>query len=217
MERAQGISETVPEEESQKKDRNKHRSPAMLRGGLYGGLAAIIIGGLSIACEGKPIAPRGDAPSVAELLADINNTPISGEIVKPTDSELAILEALNVQREDQGLLRLSLDTKLVILARARSQHMINNGYFSHLDKTGDAYYDDLIDAICTPRTMKGWRGENIAANNLSESEETVEEWIKHPKQRRVLLNPHFKSVGIGEAEDYQGVRYVTALYSENPC
>lgn len=102
-----------------------------------------------------------------------------------------MLELVNKERKAAGILPLTMDTRLVQLARMKSRDMIEKGYFSHTSPTYGSPFDMMKAAGISYRIA----GENLAGapdvvtahNSLMASE----------GHRRNILNPAFTKVGIG--------------------
>jgi hypothetical protein len=108
---------------------------------------------------------------------------------KVTSSD--IFELLNGQRETQGLVSLTENSKLQKAAIMKAQHMIDQNYFGHKSPGGisgwywiqKAGYDYQI------------AGENLAIGFL-DSGEVHQAWNNSPLHKENLLSPKFEDVGI---------------------
>lgn len=156
---------------------------------------------------------------------------VKTEIAKATDQfrpefdaaaiEAGIFELTNVQRMDNGLEPLKIDTALASVARAHSADMAKRDYFAHitpegLDPTDRAkkadyscvkfygvYYTDGVGE----NLAKNWlyssykiRGNYMSYNwNTDESlaDEIVTGWMNSEGHRKNILTPEFDRIGIG--------------------
>src|SRR5689334_16960183 len=57
--------------------------------------------------------------------------------------ESAMVTALNADRTSHGLVTVRVDARLMAIARARSDDMVANGYFSHTQPDGRNVFDIL--------------------------------------------------------------------------
>jgi len=114
-------------------------------------------------------------------------------------SRVAVIEALNRDREAQDLSTLKENSILALVAQAKADDMTQKGYFSHISPDG----------------TKPWRlfkllgykyvyaGENLA-EGFKTATETEQAWFESSEHRINILNPYFKDVGIGIAEGKNG-------------
>ena len=103
-----------------------------------------------------------------------------------------VLALTNAERAKQGLNPLTLDDKLTTLADAHCADMISRGYVDHVNPKGKSPADRFEDAGIDYMMM----GENIAAGQRS-AEEVVADWMSSEGHRENILNPDYKSIGIG--------------------
>ncbi len=105
--------------------------------------------------------------------------------------EQQMLNMINQERAANGVQPLKMDSRLVTLARKKSQDMIDNNYFSHTSPTYGSPFQMLKDAGVSYRTA----GENIAGNSsVSGAHKALMNSSGH---RRNILNPNYTAVGIG--------------------
>lgn len=106
------------------------------------------------------------------------------------DEEL-MLDMLNKERLKEGLNPLKIDFKLVQVARAKSQNMIDQDYFSHFSPN----YGSPFDMMQRLNIDYYLAGENIAgAPNV---EWAHNELMKSQSHRDNILHPDYTHVGIG--------------------
>lgn len=102
-----------------------------------------------------------------------------------------MIELVNKERVKAGLKPLSVDLRLVELARKKSQDMIANGYFDHNSPTYGSPFDMMKKAGIEYRTA----GENLAG--AATVERAHEALMASEGHRRNILNPAFTHIGVG--------------------
>jgi len=171
-----------------------------------------------------PVAPSAPAPApVAESPAAPVAPPAAVE--KPnfyvpavssapaTELELRFFNLLNAERAAAGLAPLVLDPGLTVVARTRSQQLIDQNYFAHTDPYGYSMYVELLAHFGF--SAYAWAGENLAMNNfkLSESpERATKALMNSPTHRANILATDFFRVGIGEITDSSGRHFYTMIF-----
>ncbi|WP_317367532.1 CAP domain-containing protein [uncultured Tyzzerella sp.] len=106
--------------------------------------------------------------------------------------ELRVVELVNEERAKNGLNKLSVDDKLMDLAREKSRDMKDNEYFSHTSPT----YGSAFDMINQKGITYTIAGENIAKGQKT-AEEVVLDWLNSKGHRENILNPSFTKIGVG--------------------
>jgi uncharacterized protein YkwD len=150
-------------------------------------------------------------------------------IVRVTDLERRIHELINLERTKHGLLPTVWNPRLNVIARRHSQDMAKRSYFSHYSPEGHdvAYRYAEQGFVCEldVGAMVYTGAENIYQNNLYDTIEyingipssyhwidvetiaqtTVAGWMSSSGHRRIILEPAWKTEGIGVAitNDYQ--------------
>ncbi|MBI5947955.1 MAG: hypothetical protein HY875_07445 [Chloroflexi bacterium] len=129
-----------------------------------------------------------------------------------TALESGLLAGLNAERVNAGLAPLAYDSGLTIVARTRSQQLVDQNYFAHVDPYGYSMYTELL-----ARFGYGyaWAGENLALNNFDASESAqraVIALMKSPSHRANILATDFSRVGIGEVTTADGRHYYTMIF-----
>ncbi len=109
-----------------------------------------------------------------------------------SDYEKKVVELVNEIRKDYGLSELKLNTKLCAVAKAKSQDMKDNNYFSHTSPTYGSPFDMIKSFGISYRTA----GENIAMGYRT-PEEVVDGWMNSEGHRANILNGSFKEIGMG--------------------
>lgn len=144
-------------------------------------LTAILVVALTVV----PLLGQGSiasaAPSVAELDA----------------AEARVEELINRKRDSRGKRPFRHDARVAALARARSQDMIEHGYFAHADQRGR--FADYYLARSGVRFTRV--GEIIAWGHgddlLASAEEAVDLWMHSAVHRRqILTNNNYFGAGV---------------------
>ena len=155
-------------------------------------------------------------------------------VINILELEEQIHNLINTERQDYGLSSLSYDTDLADIARAHSQDMAINNYFSHYNLKGQDPTDRAKAAgyNCYKDLGGGWSSdgiaENIYQNNLydtmtyydnvpvydwnSQSEiasSTVTGWMNSPGHRQNILSSSYDKEGIGVAISSDYKVYIT--------
>ncbi|MCC6189056.1 MAG: hypothetical protein IT318_08470 [Anaerolineales bacterium] len=126
--------------------------------------------------------------------------------------EASLVAETNAARESAGLPPLQLDATLTLLARQRSQDMIDRDYFSHTDPETGA---SMVGPYCIVPLNVKFCGENIAgATSLSDAQaNVVNRWMASDGHRENVLRPQFGRIGIGIAEGGRWGAIVTQLFA----
>ncbi len=158
-----------------------------------------------------------DNPSPTPTEAPASPAPKPDETPKPPDGgnytpgsltsqEQSLYEAINEEREKNGLAALPLDTELSALAREKSADMVANHYFAHESPTlGHA--SDMLDNAGYDYTSVG---ENIARSASVEKGHAA--LMSSTDHRRNILGSQWKRVGVGIVNDANGYPYITELF-----
>jgi uncharacterized protein YkwD len=118
-----------------------------------------------------------------------------------TDSarQATTLCLVNRERTTRGLRSLRVDRRLTVAALAHSRDMVAKGYFAHDSRSG-ATFDARIARTGWMRGRSRWGvGENLAWGSLSRApaRAIVAAWMDSPLHRRNILQPEFRTIGIG--------------------
>lgn len=142
----------------------------------------------------------------------------TGETIELNGSEKRMLDLHNQTRADHGLGPQCADPVLTQAARAHSQQMLDEGYFSHDSFNGETFEARLEDFGYTSEGYSYWEyGENIAwgTGPKAQADDRFEEWMGSPEHRDNILNGGFSEIGIGArtggSQDDTGMMY-TADY-----
>jgi uncharacterized protein YkwD len=179
---------------------------------------------------GVPAAPTEALPAPTEPPATATPRPIPPTSVPPTQAppqpavappqaavglqpmERAMFDSHNVQRANAGLDGLTLDARLVEVARRRAQDMAAKSYFAHTSPTGETAFT-ILEQVGYAYQLAG---ENIARNNYPDSESvqvSMTGFMNSPSHRGNILEPQFGRVGIGLAFGADGMKYFAVVFS----
>lgn len=131
---------------------------------------------------------------------NISSTNVSGlpalpqkyPITVQSSAETKILELMNQKRTEAGLKPLTMDNTLLEVARYKSNHMIQNNYFSHTNPDGTKWTNWLQ----TIGYKYSATAENIAYNSY-DPVELFNQWWNSSGHRQNMMNPSYTKVGIG--------------------
>ncbi len=114
--------------------------------------------------------------------------------------ELYFLTLINNYRQQNGLQRLTLDSRLSTAANWHSTDMANMNYFSHTGSDGSSPFDRMRWAGYTYNT---YLGENIVAGYVSNqnngefvAQQAFDAWKASPEHNANMLDPHYNAIGI---------------------
>lgn len=120
--------------------------------------------------------------------------------------EQRMIDLVNQERAKAGLAPLSVDMRLVDLARKKSQDMIVNNYFSHTSPTYGDPFTMMTRAGISYRTA----GENIAgAPTVDQAHSALMNSAGH---RQNILNPNYNRIGVGVANGGPYGKMFTQLF-----
>jgi uncharacterized protein YkwD len=106
-------------------------------------------------------------------------------------AEAQVLALVNAERAKAGVSPLAANSALTELAEKFSDDMAARGFFDHTDPDGLSPWDRAAKAGVT-----GLGGENIARGQADPAA-VVEAWMNSPGHRANILNPDFKTLGVG--------------------
>ncbi len=134
----------------------------------------------------------------------------SDTIQKRFPIEKKILNWINGERNAHGLNLLSMDQILTDVATRYSNQMLKRKRLSHIDQKGK-------NALQRYRAAGGTAikiGEIIGAGDSPVKIQA--EWLKSKKHRDVILNPHWRKIGIGIAPYGNNSLIIDILFSNSP-
>jgi uncharacterized protein YkwD len=126
--------------------------------------------------------------------------------------EQAMFSSHNAERGVAGLAGLSIDARLVQIARQRAQDMASKGYFSHTSPSGETAFT-IMNAIGFAYQLAG---ENIARNNYPDGDSVqiaMNGFMNSPGHRENILESGFRRVGIGVAFSPDGMKYFAVVFA----
>jgi uncharacterized protein YkwD len=186
------------------------------------------------------VAPGHEVPWLLELMQRITKVldqvidfvaafvPVSSSNVAPASTvaeprpasaaltveqvEASLVAQTNAARESAGLPPLQVDATLTLLARQRSQDMIDRDYFSHTDPESGT---SLVGPYCIVPLNVAYCGENLAgAAGLEDAQASVvSRWLASGGHRENILRAEFGRVGIGVAVGGRWGAVVTQLFA----
>ena len=145
--------------------------------------------------QGNQGSTGGDNSSNNSGSVNIQGLPVIPEkypVTIQSSAENKILELMNQKRTEAGLKPLTMDNTLLSVARYKSNHMIQNGYFSHTNPDGTTW-TNWLKKIGYKYTATA---ENIAYNSY-DPVELFNQWWNSAGHRENMMNPSYTKVGIG--------------------
>jgi uncharacterized protein YkwD len=150
-------------------------------------------------------------PSLALCLLILTISISAQDATKPNDIEKRAFEQTNLVRIKNGLPPLAWDGEVCRMARAHSENMSRQGFFSHATPEGLRLRDRarLVGII-----HYSVLGENIAYNQGYEDPGAfaVERWMLSPKHRANILSTEFRAMAIGSFIAPDGSVYLTQTF-----
>jgi len=194
----------------------------MLRTSKTKSLFPIVFGLLFLVCSNLAVAQTG-VPT-ARLLA--SNEPIrprtaSFNLISPAATAPTLEQASQIERHafdetnrarlKNGLTPFVWDADLCRMARAHSEDMGRNNFFSHVTSDGQRLKDRALAFGILHFTLLG---ENIAYNLGYDDPGTfaVERWMLSPKHRANILDQHFNAMAVGTFVAPDGSVYLTQTF-----
>lgn len=158
-----------------------------------------------------PAAPPSDPPPSDPGPSD--PPPSSGGCPAASMSGfgLALFNAANSQRTQNGLPALAAHGCVTYVANIRSQDMAANGYFSHTSPNGSTAFS-LMDQY---GVSYGWAGENLARNNYPDSETVnvaITDLMNSQGHRDNILSTNYTAMGVACVVDGAGMKYFTMIF-----
>jgi uncharacterized protein YkwD len=154
--------------------------------------------------------------------------------IDTVELENEIIELTNAQRSKHGVRALSIDDRLIELARNHSQDMVQRNYFSHNSPEGNDPTDraELQGFRCEKRVgdyIYAGVAENIFQNNLYDgyttlngatssydwntmneiAQSTVQGWMESPGHKENILDRTYDGIGIGVTISENDKVYIT--------
>lgn len=131
-------------------------------------------------------------------------------------AETLMLRLMATDRRDAGLVQYRPDSRLMALARQRSQEMAATGLFSHRTPDGGSVFDRL-----TARRITWYgAGEIIAWNTAPDGDTSARmalgAWLRSSGHRAILRSRDYNYIGVGLAVAANGRRYWTGIAMKGP-
>jgi uncharacterized protein YkwD len=171
-------------------------------------VARLVSGPLSVVARSRPrrVSTEAGRPGVMGAYALA-----SPSVAEATEIERHAFEKTNKVRLENGLTRLAWDGELCRMARAHSEDMARQGYFSHETLEG-LQLKDRARATGIPHFRV--IGENIAYNKGYQDPGgfAVERWMISPGHRANILYVGFQASAIGSYISTDGSVYVTQIF-----
>lgn len=102
-----------------------------------------------------------------------------------------IIDLTNKEREEAGLAKLQVDSKLTEAALAKAQYMLAKNYWAHTAPDGTEPWKFVNDAGYKYR----FAGENLA-RDFATPESAVSAWLASPSHRDNLLSSRYQDIGV---------------------
>ncbi len=152
------------------------------------------------------------AATAASILAATVTTAPAAQLAATapdTGIEQQLVDAVNTDRAQLGLSKLTVDPRLTEIARKRGQYIIDQGVskdlskFSHCVNGGDScpadqlHFGILLGQAGFPQLTAG---ENLAINNKSvdaAASSTNDQWMASPHHRPQIINAAYNVTGVG--------------------
>lgn len=147
-------------------------------------------------------------PDTPEEKTEKPTKPVESDNNANSSIEQEVARLVNIERQKAGLAPLTLSTELSNVARIKSQDMANKNYFSHTSPT----YGDPFEMMRSFGIKFGYAGENIAKGYKS-AESVMNGWMNSSEHRANILNPNFKTVGVGYV-NANGTTYWTQMFTD---
>lgn len=124
--------------------------------------------------------------------------------------ELAVLEALNDERTEQGLSELAEDDRVTQAARRHSRDMADNDFTSHTGSDGSDAGQRLEEAC-----YEWWSWGEIIAWGYSDASSVVAAWMDSDSHREIIVSSSYGHFGAGYAfkSDSTWGHYWTAVFA----
>lgn len=130
--------------------------------------------------------------SSSQVISKLPALPTTYSTQTMQSGEEKILELMNEKRTAAGLKPLIMDNTLREVARYKSEHMIQNNYFSHNNPDGTTWQNWLKTIGYSYTAI----AENIAYNSSS-AEELFNQWWNSAGHKANMMNASYTKVGIG--------------------
>jgi uncharacterized protein YkwD len=145
----------------------------------------------------------------------------SGGILHPKELERRIFQLTNEARRKNGLPSLDSDNDLAVKARAKSDDMLTNNYFSHTNPEGKTLKDRMQEEKPASYRTISRIGENIymgarfdySVDVKTQARMIVDGWMTSPGHRKNILDPSYTHMGVGVAAKDK-MCYATQIFAQ---
>ncbi|GAA2209696.1 hypothetical protein GCM10009850_051550 [Nonomuraea monospora] len=173
--------------------------------GLFAAAAALatIAAPMSPAQAATASLSSGVGQSGSFILSRLATTASSfGAAAVGSAQENEVVRLVNARRaKKKGCRALKHHRQLHRAARGHSVDMVENNYFSSTDRDGRTFMDRIREA--------GFTGGTSFAENIGKGQGTpakvVQSWMEAPVTKAAIMNCKFTFIGVGAAEDSNGV------------
>ena len=115
--------------------------------------------------------------------------------IEANESETLVLQLINEQRKANGMSELKFDSRLMKLAKLKTQDMLEENYISHnSDK-----YGKVFNMLKVNNVDYKVAGENIARN--ANEPLAVQAWMNSTSHRENILDERYEYTGISVIKD----------------
>jgi uncharacterized YkwD family protein len=147
--------------------------------------------------------------TIKKSLSLDNEKDHNSEIIIST-GESNMVELINNTRSKEGLKQLTVDLKLVEVARKKALDMINNDYFEHQSPN----YGTPFDMLKSAGIDYSLAGENLA--EAHSVEEAFELLLESPEHRDNILKSRYDKIGVGVVEGGGCGLTIVQLFIDSP-
>lgn len=155
---------------------------------------------ISVPGNGTSNTQKPQTPNVPDQKPD------QGDQVTESSYAREVVRLVNEERAKAGLSLVTLDQKVEKAAQVRAKEIVTA--FSHTRPDGSSFSTALKE---NGVSYKG-SGENIAWGQKTPAE-VMKGWMNSPGHKANILNPNFKSIGVGHYQNGSGVNYWTQLFT----
>lgn len=120
---------------------------------------------------------------------------VAAQSSRMAEMEAAVYRQINAVRQAHHLQKLQSNARLIRVARAYSQQMARQNFFSHTSPAGDT----VVKRVHVAHLSYWLVGENLfkSVNIPDPVSLSVQGWMNSPGHRRNILQPEFTETGIG--------------------
>ena len=175
-------------------------------------LIALLFGIFCQPASAQDAKPQPVARLITSIApASIVPAPAPSSLVEPNVIEKRAFEQTNLARVQNGLPPFVWDSDVCRMARAHSENMSRQGFFSHVTPEGLHLRERARAAGIFQYAVLG---ENIAYNQGYDDPGAfaVERWMQSPKHRANILSPEFRAMAIGSFVAPDGSVYLTQTF-----